>query len=103
MGAAKRSASGGSKRKRWPQLLAAGTDGQDGPTPVAGVLVEEACFLDSELREAASEALSRHDSYGFWKRCKPEWLLDTNGPTGVNVMDVYCILRDSDSSLSSAQ
>lgn len=75
-------------------FVAAGTDGQDGPTPVAGVVVD--CgqkFSDEEL-QLGREHLANHDSYNFWRRLRPSWLVDTGGPTGVNVMDVYCLIRD---------
>jgi glycerate-2-kinase len=72
-------------------LLAAGTDGTDGPTPAAGA------FADSQTvaraREAgvdARTALARNDSYGFF-RAEGGSLI--TGPTGTNVMDLVLILR----------
>jgi glycerate 2-kinase len=67
-------------------LLAAGTDGTDGPTDAAGA------FADGLLgaRAAAAgydpaEALARNDSYALFERTGD---LFRTGPTGTNVMDL---------------
>jgi len=67
-------------------LLAAGTDGRDGPTDAAGALVHSGMMPD--LAQGRS-ALMRHDSYPF---------LDDLGalirmpPTGTNLADVAILL-----------
>ena len=78
-------------------IMAAGTDGQDGPTPVAGVIYQ--CtdirkeLSSASVLEAAVSHLNTHDSYTFWSNYAPDSLLNTNGPTGVNIMDLYLVLR----------
>ena len=75
--------------KTMPQdwvLLAAGTDGRDGPTDAAGALVHSGMALDLNR---AKDALARHDSYPC---------LDDLGalikmpPTGTNLADVAILL-----------
>lgn len=76
-------------------LLASSTDGQDGPTDVAACLVSHAELLDrgSTLSlEAAIQAKRTHNSYEFWSKYKPEWLIKT-GLTGTNFMDLYMYLK----------
>jgi hydroxypyruvate reductase len=65
-------------------LLAAGTDGVDGPTNAAGAFVDDAirCALD---RDAIARALARNDAYPLLASCGA--LLIT-GPTGTNVADL---------------
>ena len=67
-------------------LLAAGTDGRDGPTDAAGAFVDGETF--DRLRAASVDAaavLARHDVYaaldGIGALFRP-------GPTGTNVMDL---------------
>jgi hydroxypyruvate reductase len=67
-------------------VLAAGTDGTDGPTDVAGA------FADSTTLKRAKRAgadygkcLRENDSYRFFK---PLGDLFITGPTGTNVMDI---------------
>ncbi|MEG9862838.1 MAG: DUF4147 domain-containing protein [Parvularculales bacterium] len=67
-------------------LLAAGTDGRDGPTDAAGGLVSSAMTFERKYAEAALKA---HDSYTF---------LDSIGallrcpPTGTNLGDIVVII-----------
>ena len=71
-------------------LLAAGTDGTDGPTDAAGAFADgETCRRAEELRLNAGDALARNDSYHFFEALGD--LLKT-GPTGTNVMDLYLLL-----------
>lgn len=74
-------------------FLAGGTDGQDGPTDVAGCLAShsESRLAPTFSRDDAAQAKMCHDSYNFWSRHKPEWLIRT-GLTGTNVMDLYLYL-----------
>jgi hydroxypyruvate reductase len=67
-------------------LLAAGTDGRDGPTDAAGAVVDGRTWL--ELQQAGADplrALARHDAYPALDAA--DALLRT-GPTGTNVADV---------------
>jgi glycerate 2-kinase len=71
-------------------LLAAGTDGTDGPTDAAGALVDGAtlargagCGLD------AAAYLANNDSYNFFARLGD---LVRTGPTRTNVMDLTLLL-----------
>lgn len=62
------------------QILVAGTDGTDGPTPDAGALVDGATWA-----AGADAALTRADAGTFLGARKA---LITTGPTGTNVMDL---------------
>ncbi|RMH06550.1 MAG: glycerate kinase [Nitrospirae bacterium] len=71
-------------------IAAFGTDGTDGPTEVAGAVVDggtvaraHACGLD--LRQA----LARHESYHVFRTLGDHIV---TGPTGTNVNDLYLIL-----------
>jgi len=71
-------------------ILAAGTDGTDGPTDAAGAIVDGGSLARG--REAGLEAatcLRNNDSYTFHKASGD--LLIT-GPTRTNVMDIYLAL-----------
>jgi hydroxypyruvate reductase len=85
LAAARRLAAGGSAAHR-VTLLAAGTDGRDGPTDAAGA------FADARLWDAIARAggdgeraLARHESYDA---LDAGGALFRPGPTGTNVMDV---------------
>lgn len=69
-----------------PALLAAGTDGRDGPTDAAGAVVDGHTWSDIEAsgRDPAAD-LSRHDSY---RALDAAGALLRPGLTGTNVMDV---------------
>jgi len=72
--------------ERGVALLAAGTDGTDGPTDAAGAFADGGSVARARARGAdARDALVRHDSYTFWSA---EGGLLRTGPTGTNVMDV---------------
>ena len=68
-------------------VLAAGTDGSDGPTDAAGAIVD-GTTLERARREGLSpqEALATNDSHGFFSRLGD---LVVTGPTGTNLMDLY--------------
>jgi glycerate 2-kinase len=71
-------------------LMAAGTDGRDGPTDAAGAIV------DGTTAAAVGnprDHLDRHDAYPALKRAKA---LIVTGPTGTNVMDVVIGLVTGD-------
>ncbi len=72
-------------------LLAAGTDGRDGPTDAAGALVDGGTWARITGRGRNPEAdLATHDAYHALDAA--DALLRT-GPTGTNVMDVVIGLR----------
>lgn len=77
-------------------FLAGGTDGQDGPTDVAGCLASYYEWLGQSRRpfglNDAMKAKKSHSSYDFWNEKKPDWLIKT-GLTGTNVMDLYLYMN----------
>jgi glycerate-2-kinase len=74
------------EERRDVALLAAGTDGADGPTDAAGAFVDGASVARGRaLGLEARAALERNDSYGFFSR---EGGLVRTGPTRTNVMDL---------------
>jgi glycerate-2-kinase len=70
-------------------LLAAGTDGIDGPTPAAGAFCDGQT-VERAGRSRARSALAGHDSHRFFAELGD---LLTTGPTGTNVMDVVIALH----------
>lgn len=71
-------------------ILSGGTDGNDGPTPAAGALVDSRTVSrGSAVGLHAVEFLNNNDSYHFFERTGD--LLMT-GPTKTNVMDVRLVL-----------
>jgi glycerate 2-kinase len=85
LAAARRLSAGGDVARR-VSLLAAGTDGRDGPTDAAGAFVD-ASVWDAISRAGVdgARALERHESYGA---LDAGGALFRPGPTGTNVMDV---------------
>ncbi|KAH9396431.1 hypothetical protein TYRP_019837 [Tyrophagus putrescentiae] len=78
-------------------VLFGGTDGQDGPTSAAGVVLSwpedtAAILNNSKVQDALQDAIRRHDSHNFFKQHLPQenCLLET-GPSGTNVMDFLSI------------
>jgi glycerate 2-kinase len=70
-------------------MLAAGTDGEDGPTSAAGAFVtEEVALAAAANRLAPSEYLARNNAYHFFERAGG---LFVTGPTGTNVCDVRVV------------
>ncbi|MFP8874493.1 MAG: DUF4147 domain-containing protein, partial [Myxococcota bacterium] len=75
-------------------LLAAGTDGSDGVTDAAGAFVDGGTVARGAAQGvAASEALDRNDSHGFFAK---EGGLFRTGPTGTNVMDLVLMWVGAD-------
>lgn len=77
-------------------LLAAGTDGQDGPTHVAGCITESGSMQrdkDGNLFARSVVDMESHNSYQFWFDHFKDWFVDTKGSTGTNVMDIYCMIK----------
>jgi glycerate 2-kinase len=72
-------------------LLAAGTDGRDGPAPAAGALVDGLSWRESHAREGRpAEALARCDSFGALAAAGAILPLRE---TGTNVMDIVVAVR----------
>ena len=73
-------------------LLAAGTDGNDGPTDAAGAFVDEQVIAAARAHgglAAAQEALRHNDSYPYLQALDA---LFSPGPTNTNVADLYLLL-----------
>ncbi len=70
-------------------LLAAGTDGSDGPTDAAGAFVDGGTRARARARGLdADHALAENDAYPFFAG---EGGLIRTGPTGTNVMDLVAV------------
>lgn len=81
-------------------LLAAGTDGRDGPTDAAGAVVDPSTWQSVALRTGdPSSALARHDAYPALDQVGA---LIRTGPTGTNVMDLVIGLADGSGQNGSA-
>lgn len=71
-------------------ILAAGTDGEDGPTDAAGaVLTSEVWQAAERLTLSANDYLNRADAYRFFDAAGG---LLRSGPTGTNVCDLRVVL-----------
>jgi hydroxypyruvate reductase len=71
-------------------LLAAGTDGTDGPTDAAGAYADGGTVARGHaLGLDARAALERNDSYPFFRA---EGGLLVTGPTRTNVMDLVLVM-----------
>ncbi len=74
-------------------LLAAGTDGSDGPTDAAGAFADGGTAARGRARGADPErALAENDAYGFFDA---EGGLLRTGPTGTNVADLVLLAAGS--------
>jgi hydroxypyruvate reductase len=78
------------------EMLAAGSDGVDGPTDAAGALVDgDTVKAAARAGLAAQVFLENNDSYSFFRRLDAKSGLHSHiktGPTGTNVMDIQVIL-----------
>ena len=73
-------------------LLAAGSDGSDGPTDAAGAFADGDTIARGRAADAdAVLALANNDAYGFFVR---EGGLLRTGPTGTNALDLSLALID---------
>ena len=71
-------------------VLAAGTDGSDGPTDAAGAIADRETVARGERRNLDARAsLEANDSYRFFSALGD---LVTTGPTNTNLMDLYLLL-----------
>ena len=67
-----------------------GTDGIDGPTDVAGAVVDGQTVFRAKKKDLdVTKFLKQHDSYSFFKRAGGHII---SGPTGTNVADIYLML-----------
>jgi glycerate-2-kinase len=75
-------------------VLAAGTDGADGPTDAAGAYADGGSVARGRAAGVcAADALGENDSHRFFAA---EGGLLRTGPTGTNVADLVFVLRDAD-------
>ena len=75
-------------------LLAAGTDGRDGPTDAAGAIVD--CATSLNARRQGRRRPERDLATGrSWFSLDAAGVLLKTGPTGTNVMDVVAVVIDS--------
>ncbi len=75
---------------KFPVLLAAGTDGSDGPTPAAGAVIDhEIIRMVREKKISPQRYLEDNDSFTFFQQVGG---LIITGPTQTNVMDVVVII-----------
>jgi len=72
-------------------ILAAGTDGTDGPTDAAGAVVDARTVTrDPAAARRAQAALDDNDSHGFLDGTDD---LIVTGPTNTNLLDLYLALH----------
>jgi len=73
-------------------VLAAGTDGTDGPTDAAGGIADaETVTRGERAGQAALAALDDNGAYTFLSAADD---LVVSGPTNTNLLDLYLLLRD---------
>jgi len=71
-------------------LAGVGTDGSDGPTDVAGAVVNGETVMRAKKKNLqAHKFLKTHNSYAFFKHAGGHI---KTGPTGTNVNDIYLLL-----------
>ena len=72
-------------------MLAAGTDGTDGPTDAAGALIDAGTLERGRARgRDARRALADNDAYGFLASSGDHVM---SGPTNTNLLDLYLVVR----------
>lgn len=79
-------------------LLAAGSDGIDGPTDAAGAFAHRQIIQTLDNRRKAQSALDFNDSYTFFSEINHGQDLFKIGHTNTNVMDIIIVLVDRESS-----
>jgi glycerate-2-kinase len=73
-------------------FFAAGTDGQDGPTEVAGAVIDQGSISKAKAMNLnETDYLLNHDSYNFFKQIGGHVI---TGPTYTNVMDMVVVLTE---------
>ena len=74
-------------------ILAAGTDGTDGPTDATGAIVDAGSIARGTAAGAdARRALADNDAYGFLRASAD---LIVSGPTRTNLLDLYLAVRST--------
>ena len=74
-------------------FLSAGTDGIDGPTDVAGAIIDNYTIEHAEKQGLnATQHLENNDSYNFFLRFNDGVNFVKTGHTGTNVMDIQLLL-----------
>ena len=77
-------------------FLSAGTDGIDGPTDVAGAIIDDCTLLGAiKMGLDADEYLKSNDSYSFFHDLNNGENFVKTGHTGTNVMDMQLLLIQS--------
>jgi hydroxypyruvate reductase len=72
-------------------VMAAATDGEDGPTPAAGAVIHGGTVAAARrLGLAPLEYLAKHDSHAFFRQAGG---LIGDGPTGTNTNDIVVVLK----------
>jgi hydroxypyruvate reductase len=73
-------------------VLAAGTDGTDGPTPAAGAIADGSTVArGAAARLDVHSLLAANDSHAFFRALGD---LVSPGPTGTNLQDLYLLVRE---------
>jgi glycerate-2-kinase len=73
-------------------FFAAGTDGQDGPTEVAGAVIDQGSISKAKAMNLnETNYLLNNDSYNFFKQIGGHVI---TGPTYTNVMDMVVVLTE---------
>lgn len=73
-------------------FLSAGTDGIDGPTDVAGAVVDQTTWSDASAKGIdPAPYLKNNDSYSFFRKAGGHI---KTGPTGNNVMDLQFLILE---------
>lgn len=76
--------------EKMPVILAAGTDGTDGPTPAAGAMIDPSTLqLVREKKLSPQKYLDDNDSFTFFQQAGGHII---TGPTQTNVMDIVVTL-----------
>ena len=71
-------------------LLSAGTDGNDGPTDVAGAVVDVGTFEEAAKKDLGIEKyLNNFDSFHFFQKAGGQVI---TGPTMTSVMDIIVVI-----------
>ena len=84
---------GHSKSSSLVTFLSAGTDGIDGPTDVAGAIIDDCTLKNAiEMDLNADEYLKNNDSYTFFQNLNNGENFVKTGHTGTNVMDMQLLL-----------
>ncbi len=75
-------------------LLAAGSDGIDGPTDAAGAFAFNGMIINEDDIQRAHTALDKHDAYTYLNETNNGANLLKIGHTNTNVMDIIIVLID---------